>query len=71
MIKRNWNNSMYTTMPPIEDIPLRLEDLYEEEDYNEQYEINFVNIIEEDHEFLEYEEDYLKNILQHEPIQKK
>ena len=38
---------------------------------NEQYEINFVNIIEEDHEFLEYEEDYLKNILQHEPIQKK
>ena len=71
MIKRNWDNSMYTTIPPIEDIPFRLEDLYEEEDYNEQYEITFGDIIEENREFIDYEQNYFKNILQHDPLKKR
>lgn len=54
---------MYTTIPPTLEDNLTWEELYEEPDYNKEYEIIFGNIYEENREFIDYEDNYIDYLL--------
>lgn len=61
MFEKMRENPMYLTDPPIL-IEYSEEDFFEE-DYEEQYNIVFGNIIEGNREFLDYEENCIKQII--------
>lgn len=54
---------MYTTIPPQLEPILTWEDLYEEIDYNREYDNVHEDIILQNSEFLEYEENYIKELV--------
>lgn len=63
MLEKSRENHMYTTIPPTLEDNLTWEELYEEPDYNKEYEIIFGNIYEENREFIDYEDNYIDYLL--------